>query len=611
MISIQQDSWPEQPVTVAGARFRQLLQRVAAAPLEWGFGLKACRERYRSLAAPSDAAGFAERALESLAVRWTTRGAPLHEIPERGATVVVANHPFGGVEGLVLIALLRRLRPDVKVLANPFLWQIPELREALIPIDPMQSRRARQHNVGPVRAACRWLDAGGLLVVFPAGTVSHLQLRGRTVADPPWQEGVVALIARSAAAVVPVFFPGGNGPLFQLAGMVHPRLRTLLLARQLLNKQGQQIEVCIGRHIEARRLQQLGSPTEQLNYLRLRTYLLADAHEPVATHTPGPPTLPAAPAPLAAAASRSDLRREIAALPESALLLQNGSRQVFCIACEQAPAVLYEIGRLREETFRRHGEGTGRSLDLDYFDSHYLHLFLWEAEREEVIGAYRIGLAGPIVRQLGVSGLYTSTLFRIDPQLFAELSPALELGRSFIRHDYQKSYAPLLLLWQGIGRFLVRHPGYRTLFGPVSISADYSDFSRQLITRTLHEHLRLPGLARYVEPRQPVPAGLPRVKGCPVDLTRGFTRSIETMAALVADLDSDLNGIPVLLRHYMNLGGRMLAFNRDPAFSDVIDGLIVVDLDRTDARTLKRYMGADGAADFLAHGRPEHLSRVA
>ncbi|MDT8421906.1 MAG: GNAT family N-acyltransferase [Desulfuromonadales bacterium] len=591
---------------------KDILTKIFGRPLARALGLATCNCMYLQMDREMDAGSFAEKALQELGVGWNADGFAKSGIPKQGATVVVSNHPFGGIEGLVLISLLKRLRQDVKVLANPFLWRVPELRDALIPIDPYATRQSRRRNVKPLREAYRWLDDGGLLVVFPAGEVSHFHLRSRMVMDPVWQKGVGRLIAYSKAAVVPVYFPGCNSLGFQITGMIHPRVRTLLLARQLLNKQERIIEVRIGQKISARRLQQIGSLDEQLHYLRLRTYLLGSKdREESSNQSADRLSSKGAQAPLAEPVPAVDLQQQVDKLPAECLLLENGSQRVYCIKVEQAPGILREIGRLRERTFRQHGEGTGRSLDLDHFDAHYRHLFLWESERLEIIGAYRIGQVDKIMAEQGLEGIYANTLFKIRSKLFAELPPALELGRSFVRMEYQRSFSPLLLLWQGIGRYLVRNPRYRVLYGPVSISREYSDFSRQLMTRTLYDQLRLPELSRYVAPRLPVLVRLPQVKGCPLKSTRSFARNIEMMSALVADVEADLNGIPVLLRHYMNLGGKLLAFNRDPEFSDVIDGLILVDLDQAKYKTLKRYMGSSGTEAYLAHMVKARLAAVA
>lgn len=287
------------------------------------------------------------------------------------------------------------------------------------------------------------------------------------------------------------------------------------------------------------------------------------------------------------------LASEVGNLPRERFLARNGPLSVLLAEAGEIPHVLFEIGRLREITFRAAGEGTGGVIDLDWFDGHYSHLVLWNGDREEVVGAYRVGPTDAILPRFGADGLYTSTLFEYEPGFFDRLGPALELGRSFVRPEYQRSYAALLLLWKGIGRFVVRRPRYRNLFGAVSVSHDYSAESREQLVRFLTERHFLPALARFVRPKLPV----------------GFD---EARARRVADVDElgrvigerEGRAVPILLRQYLKLGGRLLGFNRDPAFGDCLDGLLLVDLLEAPPGAIDRFFGAAGMATFReCHGR--------
>jgi putative hemolysin len=571
-----------------------------AVSLEAVLGLRHCRKLYRRLPAATSPQQFAEEALRLLRIDCALEAVGLDGVPEQGPAVVVANHPFGGIEGLALMARLRRIRPDVKVLANALLQRIPQLREAFISVDILGSARARR-NTGALRQAIRWVRGGGVLLVFPAGTVSHFHPRRREVADPAWQPSMGALIRHCQAPVVPVYIPGHNGPLFQLAGLCHSRLRTALLPRMLLRQRGRTIRLRGGPLIAWSRLAAFKDDGRLIDYLRLRTYLLDPSHE---QSRDGPPAVAQRPIEVIPAQPAALLEAEVAHLPPGQLLAHSGPLQVWQAEAGQIPYLLLEIGRLRELTFRQVGEGTARSFDLDAFDAHYLHLFLWHGERRELVGAYRIGRCDDILERFGRQGLYTSTLFRYRSRLFDAVGPALEVGRSFIRPEYQKNYAPLLLLWKGIGRFVVKHPRYRVLFGPVSITRDYSDLSRRLIAGTLDTDTHLPQLARLVRPRVPFPGKPLRIRGCSGALARAFCRNMEDVATLVADLEVARKGIPVLLRHYLNLGGKLLTFNLDPEFSEVLDGLVLVDLLQTDRRALARYLGREGATAFLNY---QHL----
>ena len=293
---------------------------------------------------------------------------------------------------------------------------------------------------------------------------------------------------------------------------------------------------------------------------------------------------------------------EIASLPPAARLLQSGRFEVFHAEAHEIPATLREIGRLRAVTFAAAGEGGGTEIDLDDFDRHYVHLFVWDRDRQAVVGAYRIGRSDRIVRTQGVDGLYTRTLFRYGTPLLDAISPALELGRSFVRLEYQRDYQPLLLLWRGIGQFIVRHPEYRYLFGPVSISARYAPASRTAMTTFLQRHHGDDTRSALVTPLHP-------------DQSASAASPVAATATeadrLVASLEPDGKGMPVLLRQYLKLGARALGISIDPAFGDVTDVLVVVDLTAVNPAVLRRYVGDDGLTIYQAHHLKPRLSPAA
>ncbi len=582
--------------------------------LEKFFGLRSCAAIYDDLVAHPDDCDFSAQILERMGMSYVVTDEEFGRIPATGSLVVIANHPFGGAEGLILLDLLRRARSDVRVLANSLLCRIPELRETVIPVDPFGGNAAAAANRTPLREAVRWVRGGGALLIFPAGAVAHLRLRRREISDPPWSPHLARLLRACAAPVLPIFFPGHNGLVFQLAGLLHPRLRTALLPREFLNKAGRRFPLRIAHVVPWKKLAALPDDRELMDYLRLKTYLLGcvgtEAGPPAESGEEIPPAATGQ-EPVIPPRSTGILVEEIGRLHQSQLLAENGGMQVFQARAAQIPYTLLEIGRLRELTFRAAGEGTGRGCDLDPYDEHYTHLFIWNRDALEIVGAYRLGKTDEILRELGKKGLYTQTLFHFRTRMLEGLGPALEMGRSFVREEYQRGYAPLLLLWKGIGRFVSENPRYRMLFGPVSISREYSDVSRRLMAETLQESLSLPELARMVKPRIPMRVKRVRIKGCAPETARAVMRDIEELSALIADIEIDQKGIPVLLRHYLNLGGKLLAFNLDPEFGEVLDGLVLVDLLRTDWRTLARYMGKDEAEAFRAYHENLATTRLA
>jgi putative hemolysin len=526
--------------------------------------------------------------LAAMAVRCECSDDDLARLPAKGPVVVVANHPFGLIEGPLLGALAARVRTDFKFLANSFLAEIPALRDYVIAVDPFGG--AARENWRALRDAIAWLRRGGMLITFPSGEVSSLQLGKFHVADPAWNENVTRIIQLTGASSLPVFFHGSNGPGFQMAGLIHPGLRTALLPRELLNKRGRSIRVSIGHPIGPDRFAQLSGDRQATEYLWHRTHLLQarDIGKPWRID------FLAARAPITGPVDPAAMRAEIESLPADRLLLESGPYAVYYASASQIPSTLREIGRLREIAFRQAGEGTGRSLDLDRFDAHYQHLWIWNTQSQEVVGAYRmVGTDSVRARR----DLYTSTLFRFRAGLLEKFHPALELGRSFVRPEYQKSSVALVLLWKGIGQYVARNPRYRVLFGPVSISREYNPASRDLMVSFLEKRCGNPELANLVEPRRKLRTR--HLRSCDTRILGSLLSDVDELSEVVGDVESDGKGVPVLVRQYLKVGGQMLAFNVDADFSDVVDGLVMVDLARLSRPLLDRYLGKSGAESFL------------
>jgi putative hemolysin len=561
-------------------------------------GLRELERVYQRIPEVNSTAEFVDEALKAFAVRVEVEADDLQQIPDSGAVAVVSNHPYGGIEGLILAQLLLGRRTDVKIMANYFLGRIAELRDLFILVDPFDTDDSRRRNLAGLRQTMTWLAQGGALSVFPAGEVAHLDLHRRRVVDPPWDVRLARIVQRTVCPVIPVYFTGHNGPLFQIAGLIHERLRTVLLVRELLKRRASTIEVRIGRPIPAGKLAGRDSDTQVMAYLRAHTELLAV--RPVRGDIPPAPLqprrTPAGAKPVIAAIPTELLADEVQSLPPESLLVDAGKQAVYVARAAEIPYLLREIGRLRELTFRTAGEGTGRELDLDRFDQDYLHLFLWNRSSSEVIGAYRLGMTEQLLATSGRKALYTSSLFRFEPELFTAMGPAVEMGRSFIRPEHQRSFTGLMMLWKGIGAFLLRHPRYSVLFGPVSISADYRSISQQLMVAFLKQNLGVHEWSRWVRPRARFRPR--RRQGSLLSVME--IGGLDDVSSFVAELEPDRKGVPILLKQYLKLGGALLGFNVDPDFSNVLDVLILVDLRQTPAATLVRYMGREGAEQMLA-----------
>lgn len=584
---------------------RRKLFAIVKTPLEKALCLSRMNRLYETMGKINDAENFIQEALSRLQVEFKIPEADYSRIPQNGPVIVVLNHPFGGIEGLLVSSLLLSRRKDIKIMANFLLADIPGIRELFIPVDPFDQKKSRYRNIQALRKAIRWVNQGGVLVVFPAGEVSHFQFKERRTTDPPWNPGILKIIQKTQAPVLPIFFKGKNGLLFQVAGLIHPRLRTALLAREVLNKQKRNFEVRVGHLIPSKIMASFSSFRVQLDYLRQRTLML-EYRSPFADDPPiqrpiqkKPTTHASVIPPLPSIA----LAQEIRNLPANQILLSHGEYKVAMSFAVQTPMLLREIGRQRELTFRQVGEGTGKEIDLDIYDTFYLHLFLWKEDTQEIVGAYRLGMTDRLLTRLGRRGLYTQSLFYLHPRFLNWIHPALELGRSFVRIEYQKSYNALLLLWKGIGRFVARNPRYRFLFGPVSISNEYQKASRMLMVTYLKDHNFLPEMAKWIKPKKPFPFKPDKWMEA---AARHLINGVDEFSDWVSELENESKGIPVLLKQYLKLGGKLLGFNVDPQFSNALDGLILVDLLKADHRLLERYMGKENFHFFLSYHSTDH-----
>jgi putative hemolysin len=561
-----------------------------------------CRGYTASHPVSASAVEFTSDMLRHLDINYKVEPSDIERIPKTGPCVIVANHPFGLLEGFILVTLLEKIRPDYKIVANTLLASTPALHERVIFVNPFEEA-SRHENGRSLRASLECLRNGGLLVMFPAGEVAHFHWGLRAVADPTWNTSAARFARRIGCPAVPLFFQGGNSIPFQMLGTIHPRLRTLNLARELVKKRKGVIDVRIGSAIPASVLNSYPDAESATEYLRARTYLLHNRSSNTARFhfKTGKNTL-AEPASIPATAA------EIAALDDSQILTSNADFKVVIASAQQIPNVVHEIGRTREETYREIGEGTGNSLDLDEFDSYYQHIVLWSNRDQRVAGAYRLVTTPQVLAQRGIKGLYTSTLFHYDQNFFHQMGPAIELGRSFIRREYQKHYAPLLLLWKGIARFAHLHPDCPVLFGAVSISSDYHLLSRTLIVNFLNGHIADNTLSASVKPRR----GFRSSKFVPKhvhQLTHLLT-TVEELSASIQDLERDGKGLPVLIRQYLKLGGKLLGFNVDPNFSNALDALVMADLRTAAPAMLDRCMGKEEAAEFRAFHASRHGSII-
>jgi putative hemolysin len=530
----------------------------------------------------------------------------IENIPLEGPIIITANHPMGGHDAMSLLALVEKRRPDVKMIVNEILGRMRFMQKRIITVNVFGDPDG--NNSASMKEAVRHVRSGGALIVLPAGEVSHLKLRNKVVTDCPWKANVAGLIKLCKAPVVPAFIAGRNSWYFQVLGLIHPTLRTMLLPHETIKHHHCSIPIRLGPPIPADRIKRFESSEDLAQYLRAMTYLLGDRTREEIDPLVNEEKMHKRQATWAKIADKpmhsgEELEQELHALGSDALLISQSNLEVWCARAGDIPRLMLEVGRLREAAFRDVGEGSGRSLDLDRYDGWYWQLLLWDKKKKQLAGGYRLGMTDEIVPGHGLSGLYTHSLFEYGPELLDRISPAIELGRSYVREEYQRKPTTLLLLWRAIGAFIVLHPDHHRLFGPVSISNEFTSMSRQLLVAFLQTHRAIPKLADLVKPRNPMKFR-PSQHWDERRVAQAITDP-EDLDALVKTIEFGRRSMPILLRQYLKLDAKLLAANVDRDFGDVLDGLMFADMLHLDRRVMRFFIGEDGMERFLTyHGVP-------
>ena len=567
MISVERSFFEKFPRLAAG-RARSFSQPVVELLRKI-----ACEERInRVLAdlAPLTGFDFVERALEKFGVSYRIAHTDRENIPAEGRIVIVANHPLGAFDALALVHLVGGVRRDVRILANDVLSQLAQLSSLLLPVNVFGSGA----SAGRLRDAYRALENEQALIVFPAGEVSRMGPQG--VRDGRWSSGFVRMARHAGASVLPVHIAAHNSPTFYGVSMLAKPLSSLLLPREMFVPQ--QLGISVGEPVAASELgTDQAEPVAQA--MRRHVYQLAK-RRPTVFVTSRTIAHPESPLAIRHALKRA---QELGAT-------QDGKRILLIDAQPDCP-VLREIGRLRELSFRRVGEGSGLRRDLDRFDTHYRHLVLWDEQALAIVGAYRLGEGARILAAQGLPGLYSSTLFDYLPPAREFIAEGVELGRSFVQPAYWNSRS-LDYLWQGIGAYLRHRPDLRYLFGPVSISAALPPAAREWIVHC-HRHYFGDGEGSAAS-RNPLKIS-PHVEAAAAhawadkDAKAGLIQLKRQLAQMEC-------AIPTLYKHYVDLcepeGVRFLAFGTDPAFGHCVDGLIRLDLRFLRAAKRSRYLAA-------------------
>ncbi|PHS10830.1 MAG: glycerol acyltransferase [Kordia sp.] len=538
---------------------------------------------------------FLTSLLNDLEIKYEIPEEDLKRIPKEGAFVTVSNHPLGGIDGALLLKIILEQRKDFKIIANFLLHRIAPMKPYMMPVNPFEGRKDIKSSLGGFKRAIFHLRSGAPLGIFPAGEVSTIK-EGDLVLDKAWEPAAMKLIQRAQVPILPIYFHAKNSSLFYQLSNLSDTLRSAKLPSEVLSQRNRVVKIRIGKPILVKDQKEYTDLTNFTEFIRKKTYMLANPYEKdtislkdVATSTIKKTMSPVSvPKKIATSVSAELIEQEVENLRGyDCRLLESKNYEVFLVSADKIPNILKELGRLREITFREIGEGTNKAVDLDSCDSYYHHLFLWDNVAKKIAGAYRMGLGSKIFAKYGIDGFYLQDLFRFEPELYGMMSESIEMGRAFIIKEYQQKPMPLFLLWRGIMHTTLRFPEHKYLIGGVSISNQFSTFSKSLMIEFMKSHYYDPYVAQYIRPKKEFKVQL---KDADKDFVFDETKSdLNKFDRIIDELEPGLR-IPVLLKKYIKQNAKVIAFNVDPLFNNAVDGLMYIKIADIPESTMRPVM---------------------
>lgn len=513
---------------------------------------------------------FIDEVFEMLDFSYSMSTKDKERIPAEGKIICVANHTLGGLDGLALIRAIGEVRPDIKVVVNDVLSNIDNLNGVFLPYNIFNPRTQKEN----IRRIEKELEKEGCILFFPAATVSRMTLKGIT--DSEWHRGAHHFAQKHKSSILPIYVKARNSWFFYLFSIFFKNLSYFLLPHEVFNKKHKTIQIKVGDQVPLKSFENT-QKNQIMKLLKRHTYLVGKNKTGVfKTETA-----------IVHPVDRQELKKEL--LKGDLIGKTRDEKKIYLIDYDNFPVVMREIGRLRELTFRKVGEGTGKKIDLDDYDKHYHHLVLWDDTDLEIVGSYRIGIVKEILNNIGTKGLYSYSLFEFSDEFSKHIENAIELGRSFVQQKYWNSYA-LDYLWQGIGAFLVKNPEIEYMFGPVSISNHYPDEVKDMIIYFYQKWYG--GDTHYI---------LSSNRYTFTEKRKNELSEIFKSDDLKGDyriLEENVKGyghvLPVLYKQYSKLsnegGVKFLDFSVDESFGNCVDGLIKVEIAKVRQDKLKRYM---------------------
>lgn len=546
---------------------------------------------------------FLDGLLGDFQIKFEIPEEDLKRLPKEGPYITVSNHPLGGIDGILLLKLMIEQRSDFKIIANFLLHRIEPLKPYIMPVNPFEDRKDAASSISGFKNAIMHLRDGHPLGVFPAGEVSTYR-DGKLVVDKPWEDAAMKLIQKAEVPVVPIYFHAKNSRLFYRLSKISDTLRTAKLPSELLTQKRRVIKVRIGKQISVKNQKEHSGLKDFSDFIRQKTYMLSRAFEDkpkILDNIQSQLKVPKQAKRIVTPVDSEVMIKEVEALKDKdCRLLESKNYEVYLASATDIPNVLRDIGRLREITFREVGEGTNESIDLDDFDTYYHHMFLWDSETKKIAGAYRMGLGSKIFSEHGIDGFYLQDLFRFEPELYKMMSQSIEMGRAFIIKEYQQKPMPLFLLWKGIVHTTLRYPEHKYLIGGVSISNQFSNFSKSLMIEFMKSHYYDPYVAQYVHPKKEFKV---KLKDADKDFVFDATEAdLNKFDKIIDEVEPGALRLPVLLKKYIKQNARLVAFNVDPLFNNAVDGLMyikIADLPESTVRPVMEEFQAELERKFM------------
>jgi len=516
--------------------------------------------------------GFIESVLDYFQFSYKIYQNQIENIPKTGRVVIIANHPLGALDALSLIDMIKNVRTDIKVVANNMLSSIKQLKPLLIEVDAFDGKIPKKS----AQEIYQSLEKEEIVIIFPSGEVSRIRPNG--IKDIKWHKGFLRFATKTQAPILPIYIKAKNSTLFYTISSINKALSSSLLPHEMFHQKNKTLEFKIGELIPYNSYATLPMDTKtSIKLFRKHLYRIAKNKKPIFTTQTC----------IAHPEERQLLKEE---LKKAELLGRtNDGKYIYLYEFESESFLMREIGRLRELTFRKVEEGTGKKRDLDEYDNYYKHIILWDEERLEIVGSYRIAESNFVYKHYGVDGFYSNTLFRFQDEFKQYLQNSIELGRSFVQPKYWGSRA-LDYLWQGIGAYLYKNPHIRYMFGAVTLSSALPKHAQNLIVYYYSKYYGR--YSKSLNPTQPFVINSNDKK----ELEEIFQANDikQDFMTLRSQLKYYNVSIPTLYKHYTELcekdGISFMGFNIDRSFNDCIDGFILIDISKIKAKKRDRYI---------------------